>query len=104
MTHGSFRRHGLINFDETEESTPTTWNHRIILHDLEPDTKRHYYALHEVYYSDGKMSWTEDPISFVCAAELGEGDLIRNLEHALKSAKKEPVLLESELEKQTKDK
>ena len=94
----------MINFDETEKSTPLTWNHRIILHNLDSDVRRHYYALHEVYYSDGKMSWTEDPISFVCAAELGEGDLIRSLEHALESAKKLPVLLESKLEKQTKDK
>ena len=63
-----------------------TWNHRIVKHSNE---LQDYYAIHEVYYTDGvpdKMSTEPDQV----VAESPE-EIIELLEMMLKSAKQSPV-------------
>ncbi len=63
-----------------------SWNYRIIFHDTDPDPEKHWYGLHEVYYSEnGKLSWTAEPISFVCDPEEGSQGIIGSLKRALKT-------------------
>jgi len=78
-----------------------SWNYRIILHDTDADPEKHWHGLHEVYYSeDGKLSWTEDAITFVCDLDEGPDGIIGSLELALKSLRDprfSTVLKETEL-------
>jgi len=51
-----------------------TWNYRIVKHKHDDDT---WYAIHEVYYDDGKVdSVTFDPISVVADSEIGISDVL----------------------------
>lgn len=58
-----------------------------------------FYGVHEVYFNEktGKtISWTEDPVAL---DNYGNPEELRNdLEKILSDIKKQPVLLESELE------
>jgi hypothetical protein len=70
------------------------WNYRIILHDEDPDTERHWYGLHECYYEP--TGWDEQPTSFVCDKDEGPGAIIAALERALATLKKSAVVVESD--------
>ncbi len=62
----------------------THWKYRVIFHDLDPDETRHWYGLHEVYYTEnGKLMWTENPISFVSDIDEGVFGVIGSLELAV---------------------
>ncbi len=80
-----------------------TWRYQILDHGT-------HLALHEVYDDDdvfggGRsltakpteegpdgISWTAEPITFVCDPEEGPAGIIRSLEMALADARKLPVL------------
>jgi len=71
-----------------------TWNYRIIKHDK---TKNVYFAVHEVYYDEkgSVKGWTEDPIDIVGDSKQ---EILNTLNHMVEDTK-QPVLKESELEK-----
>ena len=82
-----------------------TWNYRLILHDNEQDLESKWIGLHEVFYENGQIrGWTECPISFVADEEEKEDGIINALEMALKNAKELPMLIETELIKNIKEK
>jgi hypothetical protein len=66
-----------------------SWNYRIILHDLNPDTDQHWYGLHEVHYgmpddpSKRGIGPGKNPIMFVCHRDEGKDGIIKALERAL---------------------
>jgi hypothetical protein len=94
---------GLNEALEIVRAMPMTWNYRIIKHDEPEYVGKEWFALHEVYTDNGKMSWTEDPISFVCDVEEGPEGITKSLETALSDARNRPVLLMSELMAQLDD-
>jgi len=68
-----------------------TWNYRILNHGT-------HYALHEVYYRDGKpASYTAEPVAFVCDPEDGAEGVIASLTMALEAGKR-PVLTPADFE------
>jgi hypothetical protein len=73
------------------------WNYRIIKHDEADFRGKEWFGLHEVYTDKGGLSWTQNPISFVCDMEEGSEGIIKSLEQALSDARTRPVLLMSEL-------
>jgi hypothetical protein len=99
MTKEAFDKiaEGLNDALEIVRAMPMTWNYRIIKHDGADCAGHEWFALHEVYTDNGKMSWSEDPISFVCDVEEGPDGVIKSLELALSDARTRPVLLMSEL-------
>lgn len=66
-----------------------SWNHRIILHDLDPDPRKHWLGLHEVHYGTPGdpevpgLGWTVEPVTFVCGPDEGAEGIIGSLELAL---------------------
>jgi hypothetical protein len=84
------------SFKEVREIM-TTWNYRIIKHDGADNAGHEWFGLHEVYTDDRGLSWTENPLSFVCDTEEGSEGIIKSLEMALADARNRPVLLMNEL-------
>lgn len=75
-----------------------SWNYRIIHHDMDADEAKHWLGLHEVFYEDGVVAeWTKDAVDFVCGLDEGPEGLVLSLEQALRDARGQPVLRESEL-------
>lgn len=76
-----------------------TWNYRLIHHNTVAPQYQ-WIGLHEVHYdAKGKpKAWTEKAVTFVCDMEKGPAGLTRSLEMALKDARDQLMLIESELE------
>lgn len=66
------------------------WNHRIILHDDDPDPTQHWLGLHEVYYDEDERitGWVAEPSTFITSVELGRDDLLGELELVVKTLHK----------------
>ena len=84
-----------------------SWNYRLILHDLDPNSDLHWVGLHEAYYGmpgDPKkpgIGWAISPASFVSCPD--DADTIKTmLKMALKTLNDpefSEVIKESEYEK-----
>lgn len=75
------------NSTDTKSNTDMTWNHRVMRR-ISPDTGLPFYQIHEVFYSEEGLGWTENGI-----APLGETkkELKKELKRMLDSLNK-PVL------------
>ncbi len=75
------------------------WNYRVIRHDGDPDPRKHYIALHEVFYNDAgaPWSWTAEPVTFICEGDESKEALARMLKYARRDIRRSDLLSETAL-------